>query len=220
VVLCPSCGAEVAEGHSICPYCDELLDDSFLDDAAEREADPSRPTQPEIPAMVDEDRDTDEMPARIDPGPAPAPSPAPRRKRADATRREDYDELHDAFGAVTDRLQNLTLFEKIGSVAAFVVFAGSLLPWLDRGKADWLIGTDLGGWFNALGGLVSVVLILLLPRSKLAGVATAAVGALSLILAFAAMAKTGSAAIGLYLTLLGGAAMGATGVLSMLPGKK
>src|SRR5262245_58082152 len=46
-VRCPGCSAEVAEGTSICPSCDYIIDDSFLGASpAPSEQDPGDPSDP------------------------------------------------------------------------------------------------------------------------------------------------------------------------------
>lgn len=172
-VNCPQCQAKVPSGAAICPACDQILDESFLDGESEAEPAPapkpavrrrpagaSRPTgagraatgmNRAMTGAIRSARPSDEQEQEPEPentNPGPPPREAPRWNGADDYVADDRpsavdNEFEKSVDDIKDYVTGLELGDKVALGSAVFTLFCTLLPW-----QEVLVPTAVGSFTN------------------------------------------------------------------------
>ncbi|NOZ87573.1 MAG: hypothetical protein GXP49_15160 [Deltaproteobacteria bacterium] len=192
---CPSCGKQVPDSATICPFCEEVLNDDFI---------------------LNDSDDSEQADEPMNPGLDVNREKTGRTKHEDPLT-GDFSELKDSFNAFKEKFSSLDSPGRTGAVACVIIIIGSLMAWTRQGRFSLIAGTEQGGWLTILGAAATFLFLFLGEKTRKLGAIASMVAALvSIIVVIAALSEKGTALFGLYLTLGAGAALGATGLQSFL----
>jgi hypothetical protein len=164
-VKCPGCGAQVGQGVSICPKCDYIVDDSFMNDAAAARggvaSDQTSPGTPlpkppparrAAPAPRPAARDEPEPEPDLDPHPNPIASR--QTHYSPVFRPEEVEEEAREF------FRSLTRADRLAMGGAGAAIACSFFPWQETAAEGELIalqGMGVIATLTALACLAALV---------------------------------------------------------------
>lgn len=154
---CPQCRTNVADGTSICPRCDYILDASFLSDepaAPRRPTTASRPARPVAGAkdvatviksveQIEAQRPRPATPAR--PAPKPRPEPEPRVYAEEVAGEgsrpgSSYVTAEAALEDVKTFVRELRLADKLAFLGAAATVLMCFLPWKETAEEGEVLG--------------------------------------------------------------------------------